>query len=95
MIYFLEADEAGNIVSTLADYDITIVPLINRVTFSDSNGKALVDASGAALSGFGHKMLDPVGIDEATFNALQGAGAEQYVLDVTTSKVVKKADTNG
>lgn len=88
MIYFIEHDEAGNIVHVCGDPEATIVPLVNRVTFNGPDGKPLKDADGAALSSFGSKLLDPVGIDEATYSELVSGGANNYTYDGST--VVKK-----
>lgn len=93
MIYFIEHDEAGNIVHACGDPEATIVPLVNRVVFSDTNGNPLKDAQGAALSPYGSKLLDPVGIDEATYNSLIVDGAGNFTFDGT--KVVRKAAANG
>jgi hypothetical protein len=92
MIYFIEHDEAGNIVHVCADPEATIVPLVNRVTFNGPDGNPLKDPTGAALSPFGSKLLDPAGIDEATFNELMSQGAGEFTFD--GNKVVKKAVAN-
>jgi hypothetical protein len=93
MVYFIEHDEEGNIVHVCGDPEATIVPLVNRVVFGDAHGNPLKDAEGAALSPFGSKLLDPVGIDEATYGALCSEGARNFLYDGT--KVVKKAVANG
>jgi hypothetical protein len=93
MIYFIEHDEAGNIVHVCGDPEATIVPLVNRVVFNDSNGNPLKDGQGEALSPYGSKLLDPVGIDEETFNALKDEGSENFTY--SGNAVVKKAVQNG
>ena len=89
MIYFIEHDEAGNIVHVCGDPSITIVPLINRVTFNDKDGKPLKDTGGTDLSPFNSKMLDPVGVDKATYDAVMAAGMDKYTIDAT-GKVVAR-----
>lgn len=93
MVYFIEHDEAGNIVHVCGDPEATIVPLVNRVVFNSASGNPLKDAQGAALSPYGSKMLDPVAIDEATYNTLVTDGAGNFIYNGT--QVVRKATTNG
>ena len=95
MTYFIEHDEAGNIVHACADPLITIVPLVNRVTFRDAKGIDLKDADGKDLSPFGSKLLDPVGVDQTTYNSLISDGLDTYTFDVTSRSVTKKAAANG
>jgi hypothetical protein len=95
MIYYLEHDQAGNIVHVARDVQATMVPLINRITFCDSAGNPLKSASGAALSSYGSEMVDPVEIDESTYNTLMEEDAKNFTFDQASQTVVKKAVQNG
>lgn len=92
MIYFVEHDGAGNIVHVCCDPEATIVPLINRVVFNDSNGNPLRDADGADLSPYGCKLIDPVGVDAATYNALIADGLDKYTCDPTSQLISRRAE---
>lgn len=91
MIYFIEHDSAGNIVHVCSDPQATIVPLINRVTFSDVNGNPLKDAQGNDLSPYGAPLRDPLGINQETFNRLMSEGATSYTCDPDSQLIYKKA----
>lgn len=93
MLYFIEHDAAGNIVHVCGDPEATIVPLINRVVFNGPDGNPLKDAEGDFLSPFNSKLLDPVGIDKATFDALTSAGPDKYQFD--GDKVVLRTVASG
>ena len=90
MIYFIEHDEAGNIVHACADPMATIVPLINRVVFNDSNGNPLKDADGSEISPYSSKLLEPTGIDAAAYEALIAGGLENYLCDPVTQAITRK-----
>jgi hypothetical protein len=91
MIYFIEHDSAENIFHVCADPGATIVPLINRVTFNKPDGTPNKDANGNPLSPANLPLLDPVGIDAATYTLLLKDGMSNYTYDQTTKTVVKKA----
>ncbi|HTF66736.1 MAG TPA: hypothetical protein VK638_29035, partial [Edaphobacter sp.] len=91
---FIEHDSAGNIVHVCADPMATIVPLINRVTYRNPDGTPLVDAQGRDLSPFGSPLLEPVGIDSATYIDLIADGMENYIFDDASGKPVKRTATN-
>jgi len=84
MIYFIEHDEAGNIVHACADPMATIVPLVNRVIFNDSSGNPLRDTDGGELSPYGSKLLEPT-------ETITSGGLENYLCDPITLAVTKKA----
>jgi len=88
MIYFIEHDDAGNIVHACADPAITMVPLINRVTFNDASGNPLKDANGTDLSPYGSKLAEPIGVDEATYTMLVAKGLDKYACDTATNNQV-------
>ncbi len=90
MIYFIEHDSAGNIFHVCADPGATIVPLVNRVTFNKKDGVPNADASGNPLSPANLPLLDPVGIDAATYDLLISGGMTNYTYDQATQTVVKK-----
>lgn len=93
MINFIEHDQAGNICHVARDPWATIVPLVNRVFMSDENGNPLKSPSGAYLSPYpgGGEMSDPVEIDEATYDTLTAEGPRNYLFDLATQSVSKKA----
>jgi hypothetical protein len=85
MIYFLEHDSDGNILHICGDSGVTIVPLVNRVEYKN------LDAKGNQLSPANLPLLDPVGIDAATYALLMKEGMSNYTYDQATKTVVKKA----
>ena len=91
MIYFIEHDKAGNIVHACFDPKATIVPLINRVTFKDLNGKPLMSAEGIDLSPYNSELAEPIGVDEAMYNSLIADGLANYTCDPITQVITKKA----
>jgi phage FluMu gp28-like protein len=95
MIFYIEHDQAGNIVHVARDVQATIVPLINRITFCDANGNPLKSEAGAAVSSYGSEMVDPVEIDEATYNMLMDQDAKNFIFDQTSQAVTKKAVQDG
>jgi hypothetical protein len=95
MIYYLEHDQAGNIVHVARDVQATMVPLINRITFCDANGVPLKSTEGAALSSYGSEMVDPVEIDETTYDMLIADDAKNFSFDQTSQAVVKKEVQSG
>ena len=91
MIYFIEHDEAGNIVHACADPMATIVPLVNRVIFNDSSGNPLRDTDGGELSPYGSKLLEPTGVEAEVYETITSGGLENYLCDPITLAVTKKA----
>jgi hypothetical protein len=90
MIYFIEADTAGNICHVCADPVATIVPLVNRVLFSDASGAPLKDASGNDLSPQGSPLVLPVGISADTYARIRDGGIDNFTFDATTETVTAK-----
>lgn len=88
MIYFIEYDEAGNIVHACADPAISMVPLINRVTFSDEVGNPLKDTDGADLSPYGAKLAEPMEVAEGIYTRLVSNGLDKYTCDAATGNTV-------
>ncbi|MCU1251543.1 MAG: hypothetical protein JWQ49_4572 [Edaphobacter sp.] len=94
MIYFIEHDSAENICHVCADPGATIVPLVNRVAFSKSDGTLYKDASGNDLSPYGLILAEPVGIDAAAYDTLLAEGMQNFTYDTATQTVVKKPATS-
>jgi hypothetical protein len=91
MVYFIEHDSAENICHVCADPGATIVPLVNRVVFSKPDGTPYRDASGHDLSPYGFTLVDPVGIDSATYALLLKDGMSKYTYNQTTQVVERRA----
>lgn len=90
MIYFIEHDSAETIFHVCADPNATIVPLDNRVTFNKADGTPNVAADGTPLSPNNLPLLDPVGIDAATYALLIKDGMSEYRYNPTISAVEKR-----
>ncbi len=78
MIYFMETDVKGNICHICADPAITIVPLVNRVTFDNADGTVDNDSSGVNISPWGNEMQIPLKIGVGAFTFLTTNGISNY-----------------
>jgi hypothetical protein len=95
MIFYIEHDQAGNIVHVARDVQATIVPLINRIVFCDSSGNPLRSSSGAPASSYGSEMVDPVEIDEEIYDMLISQDAKNFIFDQTSQTVTKRVVESG
>jgi hypothetical protein len=90
MTYFIEHDSQENIVHACADPTATITPLVNRVTFRKQDGSPMQDEQGRDLSPYGFPLVEPVGIDQATYESLVDGGLDNYTYDLTSGTVKRK-----
>ena len=90
MIYFIEYDSAGDICHVCGDPMATIVPLVNRVTFTNADGTPAKDTNGNPLSSYGLPLADPACITADVFNTLVAGGVENFTYDPTTQTVSPK-----